>query len=192
MQEKIIEEEKTNLTKTSGHSYQEISEEFLNEKCSARSFLDENVLNNQFVSFPQGSEENSNKNLESQMDSNLDLDSEVKMEHFEEERYEYDMFLELNFRLLRKVEFLTRNLELIPNSQLLEVQKKLMEDPLFIKAINNIYSENSIQFLNFFKIHPRTVFPILFKRAQNLGIELREKRIEQLRASFLKRKTKEK
>jgi paired amphipathic helix protein Sin3a len=139
-----------------GPSYRAVSPNKGTARCSGRTLLCDQTLNNQWVSFPQGSEDvgfkTGRKNL-----------FEEEMFCCEDQRYELDLAISLNISAIRALQNIQTRLADCNQSE----KPRLADNELsimHIRAIEKLYGDRSTEIIEGLYSNPLTAVPIVLNR----------------------------
>ena len=164
--------------KRSGSSYRLLPSDYVQAPCAGRDALCESVLNDSWVCHPTWASEDGGfvahkKNL-----------FEEAMYRTEEERYEFDLFIEANKCVIQRLELTAKKIaEMSPDEQ---AQYKLPEGlgdsmsvSVYRKAIKKIYdNERGEEVIESLHEHPAVAVPIVLKRLKQKDEEWRRSQRE--------------
>jgi paired amphipathic helix protein Sin3a len=151
-----------NNLKRYGASYRALPKSCQQAKCSGRTDLCREVLNDIWVSFPTWSEG------DSQFMSSRKTQFEEQVFRCEDERFELDVVLETNLSTIRVFEALQRKMEQMSQEELNEFH---LDDCLggtskiiHRKAIHRIYGDRGSDIIEGLKRNPSVAIPIVLRR----------------------------
>ncbi|XP_063900156.1 paired amphipathic helix protein Sin3b-like [Zophobas morio] len=143
-----------------GFSYRHKPIEQCNQKCSGKTKLSDEVLNDRLVSF-------SILTSEEKVDSKKNVYEEA-LYRVEDERYELDMVLASNLDAIRHLEYQFKRLQEFSEEEryLQKLDSKLggTSEVLCHAAIERIYGEKAREVVDGIMRHPTSVLPIVLKR----------------------------
>ncbi|XP_037539186.1 SIN3 transcription regulator family member Aa [Nematolebias whitei] len=154
-----------------GSSYRALPKSYQQPKCTGRTPLCKEVLNDTWVSFPSWSED-------STFVSSKKTQYEEHIYRCEDERFELDVVLETNLATIRVLETVQRKLSRMSA----EEQAKFRLDNtmggssevVHRKAIQRIYGDKALDILDGLKKNPAVSVPIVLKRLKTKEEEWRE------------------
>ncbi|XP_043933174.1 paired amphipathic helix protein Sin3a-like [Protopterus annectens] len=154
-----------------GSSYRALPKSYQQPKCSGRTPLCKEVLNDTWVSFPSWSED-------STFVSSKKTQYEEHIYRCEDERFELDVVLETNLSTIRMLEAVQKKL----SRMAAEDQAKFRLDNtlggssevLHRKAIQRIYADKAPDIIDGLKKSPAVAIPIILKRLRMKDEEWRE------------------
>ncbi|XP_052399874.1 paired amphipathic helix protein Sin3a [Carassius gibelio] len=154
-----------------GSSYRALPKSYQLPKCTGRTSLCKEVLNDTWVSFPSWSED-------STFVSSKKTQYEEHMYRCEDERFELDVVLETNLATIRVLEVVQKKLSRMSA----EEQAKFRLDNtlggcseiLHRKAIQRIYGDKALDIIDGLKKNPAVSVPIVLKRLKLKEDEWRE------------------
>ncbi|XP_062849740.1 SIN3 transcription regulator family member Aa isoform X2 [Trichomycterus rosablanca] len=154
-----------------GFSYRALPKSYQQPKCTGRTPLCKEVLNDTWVSFPSWSED-------STFVSSKKTQYEEHIYRCEDERFELDVVLETNLSTIRVLESVQKKLSRMPA----EEQAKFRldntlggtSDVIHRKAIHRIYGEKALDIIDGLKKNPAISVPIVLKRLKLKEEEWRE------------------
>ncbi|KAE8632435.1 hypothetical protein XENTR_v10001548 [Xenopus tropicalis] len=154
-----------------GSSYRALPKSFPHPKCSGRTALCKEVLNDTWVSFPSWSED-------STFVSSKKTPYEEQLHRCEDERFELDVVLETNLATIRVLESVQKKLSrMSPEDQ----EKFRLDDRLGgtseviqRRAIYRIYGDKAPDIVESLKKNPVTAVPVVLKRLKAKEEEWRE------------------
>ncbi|CAF98397.1 unnamed protein product, partial [Tetraodon nigroviridis] len=154
-----------------GSSYRALPKSYQQPKCTGRTPLCKEVLNDTWVSFPSWSED-------STFVSSKKTQYEEHIYRCEDERFELDVVLETNLAAIRALETVQRKLSRMSA----EEQAKLRLDNalggssevIHRKAIQRIYGDKAPDIIDGLKKNPAVSVPIVLKRLKTKEEEWRE------------------
>ncbi|XP_059916267.1 SIN3 transcription regulator family member Aa isoform X1 [Gadus macrocephalus] len=154
-----------------GSSYRALPESYTQPKCTGRTPLCKEVLNDTWVSFPSWSED-------STFVSSKKTQYEEHIYRCEDERFELDVVLETNLATIRVLETVQRRLSRMPAE---EQAKYRLDNTLggtsevvHRKAIQRIYGDKAADILDGIRKNPAMSVPIILKRLKVKEEEWRE------------------
>ncbi|XP_072320597.1 paired amphipathic helix protein Sin3a-like isoform X2 [Eucyclogobius newberryi] len=154
-----------------GSSYRALPKSYQQPKCTGRTPLCREVLNDTWVSFPSWSED-------STFVSSKKTQYEEHIYRCEDERFELDVVLETNLSTIRALETVQRRLSRMPAEE--QVRFKLdntlggSSDTIHRKAIHRIYGDKAHDIVDGLKRNPAVCVPIVLKRLKMKEEEWRE------------------
>ncbi|KAL3085001.1 hypothetical protein niasHS_010070 [Heterodera schachtii] len=164
-----------NTCKQHGVSYRCLPEDGTRSVCSGRTVLCNQVLNDSYVSFPKWSSEDSAP-ISSKKSPYEDL-----MYRTEDERFEVDIFIEVNSAAITALECARRKIESMGH----EDAKKFMSEedlgcsPTFLtRAVKKLYGEHGGKILFALKENPLVAVPMVLRRLREKDVECRGLRKE--------------
>ena len=154
-----------------GASYRALPKNYPQPKCSGRTQLCREVLNDTWVSFPSWSE-----------DSTFVTSKKTQYEEYiskcEDERYELDVVIETNLATIRVLEAVDKKLSRLSPD---ERSKHRLDDNLggtsatiHQRAIRRIYGDKAAEIIDGLKKNPVVAVPIVLRRLKNKEEEWRE------------------
>jgi paired amphipathic helix protein Sin3a len=154
-----------------GASYRALPKNYPQPKCSGRTQLCREVLNDTWVSFPSWSE-----------DSTFVTSKKTQYEEYiskcEDERYELDVVIETNLATIRVLEAVDKKLSRLSPD---ERSKHRLDDNLggtsatiHQRAIRRIYGDKATEIIDGLKKNPVVAVPIVLRRLKNKEEEWRE------------------
>ncbi|XP_006639831.1 paired amphipathic helix protein Sin3b isoform X1 [Lepisosteus oculatus] len=154
-----------------GSSYRALPKTYQQPKCSGRTAICKEVLNDTWVSFPSWSED-------STFVSSKKTPYEEQLHRCEDERFELDVVLETNLATIRVLESVQKKLSrLSPEDQ----EKFRLDDCLGgtseviqRRAIYRIYGDKAPEIIEGLKKNPATAVPVVLKRLKAKEEEWRE------------------
>ncbi|MCJ8736202.1 hypothetical protein PDJAM_G00256140 [Pangasius djambal] len=154
-----------------GFSYRALPKSYQQPKCTGRSPLCKEVLNDMWVSFPSWSED-------STFVSSKKTQYEEHIYRCEDERFELDVVLETNLATIRVLESVQKKLSRMSA----EEQAKFRLDNtlggtsevIHRKAIHRIYGDKALDIIDGLKKNPAASVPIVLKRLKMKEDEWRE------------------
>uniref|UniRef100_H3BA52 SIN3 transcription regulator family member A n=1 Tax=Latimeria chalumnae TaxID=7897 RepID=H3BA52_LATCH len=154
-----------------GSSYRALPKSYQQPKCTGRTPLCKEVLNDTWVSFPSWSED-------STFVSSKKTQYEEHIYRCEDERFELDVVLETNLATIRVLETVQRKLSRMSA----EDQAKFRLDNtlggtsevIHRKAIQRIYADKALDIIDGLKKNPAVAVPIVLKRLKMKEEEWRE------------------
>ncbi|KAL5233533.1 hypothetical protein ACI65C_000943 [Semiaphis heraclei] len=159
------------ICKRLGASYCAVPSDYLTPKCSGRTKMCYEVLNDTWVSFPTWSEESS-------FATSRKTQYEEYMHRCEDERFELDLVMEVNLAAIYCLEELTRRFNRMTPE---ELSKFKMEDCSFgsdttsmttnRRAIKRLYGDKTSDILEGLQKNPITAVPIVLKRLKSKNEE---------------------
>eukprot|EP00924_Labyrinthula_sp_SR-Ha-C_P004134 snap_masked-scaffold_3-processed-gene-15.34-mRNA-1 protein AED:0.15 eAED:0.19 QI:0/0/0/0.5/1/1/2/0/1523 len=151
-------------------SYRKIPKRFPILNCSERTKLCNEVLNDQWVSVPTGSEDFSFKHMRKNI-------YEEALFKCEDEIYQFDMVIEANKSTILVFEKLNNELtvlkELKEKSEkkvIFSINKSILSI-IHLKAIAKIYGKHGKKMLEYLRLHPEAAIPIILKRLKEKNLE---------------------
>ncbi|XP_068175137.1 paired amphipathic helix protein Sin3b isoform X2 [Antennarius striatus] len=154
-----------------GSSYRALPKTYQQPKCSGRTILCKEVLNDTWVSFPSWSED-------STFVSSKKTPYEEQLHRCEDERFELDVVLETNLATIRVLESVQKKLSrLSPEDQ----ERFRLDDCLGgtseviqRRAVYRIYGDKAPEIIEGLKRSPATAVPVVLKRLKAKEEEWRE------------------
>ncbi|EHH29775.1 Transcriptional corepressor Sin3b [Macaca mulatta] len=154
-----------------GSSYRALPKTYQQPKCSGRTAICKEVLNDTWVSFPSWSED-------STFVSSKKTPYEEQLHRCEDERFELDVVLETNLATIRVLESVQKKLSrMAPEDQ----EKFRLDDSLGgtseviqRRAIYRIYGDKAPEIIESLKKNPVTAVPVVLKRLKAKEEEWRE------------------
>ncbi|XP_053147696.1 paired amphipathic helix protein Sin3b [Hemicordylus capensis] len=154
-----------------GSSYRALPKTYQQPKCSGRTAICKEVLNDTWVSFPSWSED-------STFVSSKKTPYEEQLHRCEDERFELDVVLETNLATIRVLESVQKKLTRMSQ----EDQEKLHLDDCLggtseviqRRAIYRIYGDKAPEIIESLKKNPLTAVPVVLKRLKAKEEEWRE------------------
>ncbi|TTJ85384.1 Paired amphipathic helix protein Sin3b [Bagarius yarrelli] len=154
-----------------GSSYRALPKTYQQPKCSGRTALCKEVLNDTWVSFPSWSED-------STFVSSKKTPYEEQLHRCEDERFELDVVLETNLATIRVLESVQKKLSrLSPEDQ----ERFRLDDCLGgtseviqRRAVYRIYGDKAPEIIEGLKRNPATAVPVVLKRLKAKEEEWRE------------------
>ncbi|XP_058583535.1 paired amphipathic helix protein Sin3b isoform X2 [Neofelis nebulosa] len=154
-----------------GSSYRALPKTYQQPKCSGRTAICKEVLNDTWVSFPSWSED-------STFVSSKKTPYEEQLHRCEDERFELDVVLETNLATIRVLESVQKKLSrMAPEDQ----EKFRLDDCLGgtseviqRRAIHRIYGDKAPEIIESLKKNPVTAVPVVLKRLKAKEEEWRE------------------
>ncbi|XP_068599386.1 paired amphipathic helix protein Sin3b [Brachionichthys hirsutus] len=154
-----------------GSSYRALPKTYQQPKCSGRTVLCKEVLNDTWVSFPSWSED-------STFVSSKKTPYEEQLHRCEDERFELDVVLETNLATIRVLESIQKKLSrLSPEDQ----ERFRLDDCLGgtseviqRRAVYRIYGDKAPEIIDGLKRSPATAVPVVLKRLKAKEDEWRE------------------
>ncbi|XP_067329660.1 paired amphipathic helix protein Sin3b isoform X2 [Anolis sagrei] len=154
-----------------GSSYRALPKTYQQPKCSGRTAICKEVLNDTWVSFPSWSED-------STFVSSKKTPYEEQLHRCEDERFELDVVLETNLATIRVLESVQKKLgRMAPEDQ----EKFRLDDCLGgtseviqRRAIYRIYGDKAPEIIESLKKNPLTALPVVLKRLKAKEEEWRE------------------
>ncbi|KAF6097007.1 SIN3 transcription regulator family member B [Phyllostomus discolor] len=154
-----------------GSSYRALPKTYQQPKCSGRTAICKEVLNDTWVSFPSWSED-------STFVSSKKTPYEEQLHRCEDERFELDVVLETNLATIRVLESVQKKLSrMAPEDQ----DKFRLDDCLGgtseviqRRAIHRIYGDKAPEIIESLKKNPVTAVPVVLKRLKAKEEEWRE------------------
>ncbi|XP_007669067.1 paired amphipathic helix protein Sin3b isoform X4 [Ornithorhynchus anatinus] len=154
-----------------GSSYRALPKTYQQPKCSGRTAICKEVLNDTWVSFPSWSED-------STFVSSKKTPYEEQLHRCEDERFELDVVLETNLATIRVLESVQKKLSrMSPEDQ----EKFRLDDCLGgtseviqRRAIYRIYGDKATEIIESLKKNPVTAVPVVLKRLKAKEEEWRE------------------
>ncbi|XP_048198674.1 paired amphipathic helix protein Sin3b [Perognathus longimembris pacificus] len=154
-----------------GSSYRALPKTYQQPRCSGRTAICKEVLNDTWVSFPSWSED-------STFVSSKKTPYEEQLHRCEDERFELDVVLETNLATIRVLESVQKKLSrMAPEDQ----EKFRLDDSLGgtseviqRRAIHRIYGDKAPEIIESLKKNPVTAVPVVLKRLKAKEEEWRE------------------
>ncbi|XP_042526536.1 LOW QUALITY PROTEIN: paired amphipathic helix protein Sin3b [Dipodomys spectabilis] len=154
-----------------GSSYRALPKTYQQPRCSGRTAICKEVLNDTWVSFPSWSED-------STFVSSKKTPYEEQLHRCEDERFELDVVLETNLATIRVLESVQKKLSrMAPEDQ----EKFRLDDALGgtseviqRRAIHRIYGDKAPEIIESLKKNPVTAVPVVLKRLKAKEEEWRE------------------
>ncbi|XP_008822866.1 paired amphipathic helix protein Sin3b isoform X1 [Nannospalax galili] len=154
-----------------GSSYRALPKTYQQPRCSGRTAICKEVLNDTWVSFPSWSED-------STFVSSKKTPYEEQLHRCEDERFELDVVLETNLATIRVLESVQKKLSrMAPEDQ----EKFRLDDSLGgtseviqRRAIHRIYGDKAPEIIESLKRNPVTAVPVVLKRLKAKEEEWRE------------------
>ncbi|XP_023243913.1 paired amphipathic helix protein Sin3a-like [Centruroides sculpturatus] len=157
--------------KKCGVSYRALPKNYVQPKCSGRTNLCKEVLNDTWVSFPSWSED-------STFVSSRKTQYEEYIYRCEDERFELDVVLETNLSAIRALEGVLKKIGRLPQE---ERSKFHLDDTLggtstvtHQRAIRRIYGDKSADIIEGLKKNPLVAVPLVLRRLKAKEEEWRE------------------
>ncbi|CAN9506629.1 unnamed protein product [Ophioblennius macclurei] len=154
-----------------GSSYRALPKSYQQPKCTGRTPLCREVLNDTWVSFPSWSED-------STFVSSKKTQYEEHIYRCEDERFELDVVLETNLATIRALETVQRRISrMSPEEQLrfkLDNSMGGSSEVIHRKAIQRIYGDKAADIIDGLKKNPAVSVPIVLKRLKMKEEEWRE------------------
>ncbi|XP_068433700.1 paired amphipathic helix protein Sin3a-like [Clinocottus analis] len=154
-----------------GSSYRALPKSYQQPKCTGRTPLCREVLNDTWVSFPSWSED-------STFVSSKKTQYEEHIYRCEDERFELDVVLEANLATIRALEAVQRRISRMPAEE--QLRFKLdntmggSSEVIHRKAIQRIYGDKAHDIIDGLKKNPAVSVPIVLKRLKMKEEEWRE------------------
>uniref|UniRef100_A0A674DR77 SIN3 transcription regulator family member Ab n=1 Tax=Salmo trutta TaxID=8032 RepID=A0A674DR77_SALTR len=154
-----------------GSSYRALPKSYTQPKCTGRTPLCKEVLNDTWVSFPSWSED-------STFVSSKKTQYEEHIYRCEDERFELDVVLETNLATIRALEAVQRRLSRLTAEE--QVKFRLdntmggCSEVIHRKAIQRIYGDKAADIIDGLKRNPAVSVPIVLKRLKMKEEEWRE------------------
>uniref|UniRef100_UPI0035901EA7 paired amphipathic helix protein Sin3a isoform X2 n=1 Tax=Myxine glutinosa TaxID=7769 RepID=UPI0035901EA7 len=154
-----------------GPSYRALPKSYQQPKCSGRTALCREVLNDTWVSFPSWSED-------STFVSSKKTQYEEHIYRCEDERFELDYVLETNLATIRVLEVIQRKM-----SRMSEEDKNRFHldaclggssEVVHRKAVQRLYGEKASEIIDALKRNPVVAVPVVLKRLKSKDEEWRE------------------
>ncbi|VVC29015.1 Paired amphipathic helix,Histone deacetylase interacting domain,Sin3, C-terminal [Cinara cedri] len=163
------------ICKRLGASYCAVPSDYKTPKCSGRTKMCFEVLNDTWVSFPTWSEESS-------FATSRKTQYEEYMHRCEDERFELDLVMEINLSAIYSLEEILRKTNRMTFAELdrfrlddnLGTQPSLMSTN--VRAIRRLYGERTKDILEGLKINPVNAIPVVLKRLRSKDDEWKEAR----------------
>ncbi|CAG5127144.1 unnamed protein product, partial [Candidula unifasciata] len=160
-----------NTCKRYGASYRGIPSKFVPPKCSGRTALCKEVLNDTWVSFPTWSEDSS-------FVTSRKTQYEENIYKCEDERFELDYVIETNFSTVKSLEAVLKKMNRMPQD---EAAKFRLDNTLggtsdFINrnSIHRIYGDKANDIIEGLKKNPLVAVPLVLRRLKAKDEEWRE------------------
>lgn len=163
------------ICKRLGASYCAVPSDYQPPKCSGRTKMCYEVLNDTWVSFPTWSEESS-------FATSRKTQYEEYMHRCEDERFELDLVMEINLSAIYSLEEVLRKFNRMTPD---EIAKFKLDDSFGNesssmstnrRAIKRLYGDKTIDILEGLKKNPLTAIPIVLKRLRSKDLEWKEAR----------------
>lgn len=169
-------------------SYRALPRDYPKSKCTERSKEEQNVLNDQWVSIPIGSEESySFKHMRKNQ-------YEEALFKCEDERFEIDMIIDSNMSTIRMLEPLAEEIQSIKRIDeksnrdgatpkiltprfSLHLEKRQLST-IHLNAITRIYGDHGEEILELLRKNPAGTIPVILKRLKQKDLEWRKARKE--------------
>uniref|UniRef100_A0A673JER2 SIN3 transcription regulator family member Aa n=1 Tax=Sinocyclocheilus rhinocerous TaxID=307959 RepID=A0A673JER2_9TELE len=151
-----------------GSSYRALPKSYQLPKCTGRTSLCKEVLNDTWVSFPSWSED-------STFVSSKKTQYEEHMYRCEDERFELDVVLETNLATIRVLEVVQKKLSRMSAEE--QVKFRLdntlggCSEIIHRKAIQRIYGDKALDIIDGLKKNPAVSVPIVLKRLERTPFE---------------------
>ncbi|KAI9284465.1 hypothetical protein BC943DRAFT_347176 [Umbelopsis sp. AD052] len=150
-------------SKSYGQSYRLIPNSLQNEACSGRDALCREVLNDEFVSHPTWSSEDSG------FVSSKKNQYEEALHRCEEERYDYDLNIEANLNTIALLDPIAKKISIMANEEKAEFKLPLglggPSKTIYQRIIKKIYGhERGLEIIELLHENPAQVVPIVLKR----------------------------
>ncbi|CAO3665162.1 unnamed protein product [Umbelopsis ramanniana] len=150
-------------SKSYGQSYRLIPNSLQNEACSGRDALCREVLNDEFVSHPTWSSEDSG------FVSSKKNQYEEALHRCEEERYDYDLNIEANLNTIALLDPIAKKISVMSNDEKAEFKLPLglggPSKTIYQRIIKKIYGrERGLEIIELLHENPAQVVPIVLKR----------------------------
>lgn len=155
-------------------SYRRLPDKYPRQVGSERSPFENEVLNDDLVSVPTGSEDFSFKHMRRNQ-------YEEALFKCEDERYEVDMVIDNNTSAIRVLEPLAEEIAALKHMDGYQWQFRLDRRSLgviHLKAIARIYGEHGNEVLELLRKNPADAIPIILKRLKEKDEEWRRARVE--------------
>ncbi|XP_071943532.1 paired amphipathic helix protein Sin3a-like isoform X2 [Antedon mediterranea] len=157
--------------KRCGHSYRALPKTYQQPRCTGRSKLCDEVLNDTWVSFPSWSEDSTFVNSRK-------TQYEEHIYRCEDERYELDIVIEVNMATIRVLENVNKKLQRMSS----EEQSKFRMDnalggtseTIHRKAIQRIYGDKSHDIIEGLKKNPAVAVPLVLRRLKSKDEEWKD------------------
>ncbi|XP_039298739.1 paired amphipathic helix protein Sin3b isoform X2 [Nilaparvata lugens] len=154
-----------------GASYCAVPKDYVHPKCSGRSQLCREVLNDSWVSFPSWSEE-------STFVTSRKTQFEEYIYRCEDERFELDVVLETNLAAIRVLETLQKKINRMSPDEI----SKLKFDSsmggtsptLMDRAVRRLYGDKATDIMEGLRLQPLTCIPMVLKRLKQKDEEWRD------------------
>ncbi|KAJ3593367.1 hypothetical protein NHX12_005702 [Muraenolepis orangiensis] len=154
-----------------GSSYRALPKSYTQPKCTGRTQLCREVLNDTWVSFPSWSED-------STFVSSKKTQYEEHIYRCEDERFEMDVVLETNLATIRALEAVQRRMSRMPAEEQLRFRLDNTmggcSEVIHRKAIQRIYGDKALDIIDGLKKSPAVCVPIVLKRLKMKEDEWRE------------------
>ncbi|XP_057693944.1 paired amphipathic helix protein Sin3a-like [Corythoichthys intestinalis] len=154
-----------------GSSYRALPKSYQQPKCTGRTSLCREVLNDTWVSFPSWSED-------STFVSSKKTQYEEHIYRCEDERFELDVVLETNLATIRALESVQQRLSRMSAEEQLRFKLDSTlggsSEVIHRKAIQRIYGDRALDILEGLKKNPTVCIPIVLKRLKIKEEEWRE------------------
>jgi histone deacetylase complex regulatory component SIN3 len=149
-------------------SYRCLPKNYPRPTCSMRTALCDSVLNNQWISVPTSSEENTGfKNLRRNV-------FEEKLFKCEDDRYEIDMVMDANRAAIRRLIPINEEIQRLQSSGQQLYQFRLDKRALgviHLKAIGRVYGDHGNEVLELLRKNPAGAVPVILARLQEKALE---------------------
>lgn len=163
-------------------SYRALPKDYPSAQHSERSELEQEVCNDNWVSLPIGSEENT---FFKHMRKNQYEEALFKCE---DERFEIDMIIDSNVCTIRMLEFINDEINLLKQMEESSVQiqtfpkfsfqlEKRNLSSIHLMSITRIYGDHGVEMLELLRKNPVGTVPILLKRLKQKDLEWRKARL---------------
>lgn len=156
--------------KRSGASYRALPKSYTQPKCSGRTVLCKELLNDMWVSLPSWSED-------TQFPGTRKTQYEEHIYKCEDERFELDVVIEMNLTTIKVLEGVQKKLSRMSSD---EQQKFRLDnslggtsDAIHRKAIYRIYGDKSPEIIDGLKKTPHVAIPLVLKRLKQKDEEWR-------------------
>eukprot|EP00742_Colponemidia_sp_Colp-10_P004189 GILJ01004468.1.p1 GENE.GILJ01004468.1~~GILJ01004468.1.p1 ORF type:complete len:1073 (+),score=176.80 GILJ01004468.1:164-3382(+) len=153
-------------------SYRELPLSYPLPVTEGRNELAHSVLNDVWVSLPQGSEDYSFKHMRKNQ-------YEEALFKGEDERYEMDMVIETNASTLRCIKPILETIQAAPQSERSKIKyDKRWFNAIHLKSIARIYGEHGAEIIELLKKNPAGAVPVIEHRLRQKDVEWREAKAE--------------
>jgi len=155
-----------------GPSYRAFPREYVQPPSSGRTALCNEVINDQWISLPTGSEEGAN------FKSSKKNTYEESLFKCEDDRYELDILIEQNSAVLKVLQGILGRIATMNGPQLQELRMENELDVLHLRSIERIYADKCQEILTSMYQNPAVAIPCVIKRLQQKDEEWRTAREE--------------